>query len=494
MMTGELVAGRYRLAAPIGEGATGTVYRAEVDGEVVAVKILRQGATGAEASRREASRRFEREAVAVGKLDHPNLVAIRDFGALDDGRPYLVMDLVEGRSLAAVLAEAGKLPPERALSILAHLLRGLGHAHAGGVVHRDLKPADILLVDRDGDPDTAVIVDFGTAALVGAAGATAEQLTSAGAALGTPAYMAPERLDPSAGPIDGRADLYSATCILFEMLTGSPPYGSGEAPELVARHATAPVPGLGVDAGLDAIAARGLAKKPAERFVDADEYLRAVDAYRDGTFDPDTLGKPTPLEAGKLASPDPSKATTVFHGAPIPTPPPAAAVDPAAAPSPRRRVWLYAGVAGAAVLIAAVILVMRGFTSEPPAPTGDPTVGLADAWRAAGLAPGEFAAVDGNDYGGGTCRKGIVSEVDVVICLHHTPTQAREARRTGLRALKGAAVRTGIPSGQRLLLAASNKGRDPDRTLSKVTEAFQKLPPLGEEKAAKSRRRSREPK
>jgi eukaryotic-like serine/threonine-protein kinase len=206
MMNGELVAGRYRLVEPIGEGATGTVYRAVDEGgepgEAVAVKVLRHGAGGKAA---EASRRFEREAVAVGKLDHPNLVAIRDFGALDDGRPYLVMDLVEGPSLAALLADEGSLPPERALSILSHVLRGLAEAHRQGVVHRDLKPADILLVDRGGDPDTAVIVDFGTAALVGAAGATAEQLTSAGAALGTPAYMAPERLDPAHGPVDGRA-------------------------------------------------------------------------------------------------------------------------------------------------------------------------------------------------------------------------------------------------------------------------------------------------
>ena len=143
-MIGEVVAGRYRLVELVGEGATGAVYRAEdQEGKgAVAVKVLRQK------SGPEAERRLEREAVAAGKLDHPNLVAVRDFGALDDGRPYLVMDLIEGRSLSRLMAD-GNLPADRALRILAHVLRGLDHAHAGGVVHRDLRPDDILLVDRD---------------------------------------------------------------------------------------------------------------------------------------------------------------------------------------------------------------------------------------------------------------------------------------------------------------------------------------------------------
>ena len=224
VLVGEMVDGRYRLVERIGEGATGLVYRAvaEPGSLAVAVKILRPDVAGGEA------RRFEREAVAAGKVAHENLVGLRDFGSLEDGRPYLVMDLIEGRNLADEIADA-PLAPERALAILTHVLRGLGQAHAAGVVHRDLKPADIVLVERGERRDVAVIVDFGTAALLGGAGAAApqvppsvdpnglpagppqgpEQLTRAGIALGAPAFLAPERLDPEAA-VDGRADLYSA--------------------------------------------------------------------------------------------------------------------------------------------------------------------------------------------------------------------------------------------------------------------------------------------
>ncbi len=134
VLIGEMVDGRYRLVERIGEGATGLVYRAvaEPGSVAVAVKILRRDAAGG------AARRFEREAVAAGKVAHENLVGVRDFGALDDGRPYLVMDLVEGHGLAEVIAES-PLAPARALAILAHVLRGLREAHAAGVVHRDLE-------------------------------------------------------------------------------------------------------------------------------------------------------------------------------------------------------------------------------------------------------------------------------------------------------------------------------------------------------------------
>ncbi|HTE52698.1 MAG TPA: serine/threonine-protein kinase [Kofleriaceae bacterium] len=519
-MKGELVAGRYRLAEPIGEGATGTVYRAVVEpgGEAVAVKVLRAGARGAAAT--EAARRFEREAVAAGKLDHPNLVAIRDFGALDDGRPYLVMDLIDGRSLAEVLGDEGRLPVERALAIVADVLRGLGRAHEGGVVHRDLKPADILLVERDGAPEAAVLVDFGGAALVGAAGASAEQLTGAGAGPGAPAYMAPERLDPDAGSVDGRADLYSATCVLFEMLTGRPPHGAAGAvapEELVARHArgAAPrlvdaVPELEASAALEAIVARGLARAPADRFADAGEYLRAVEALREGRLDAAAVGRPESRPAGKLAEPDPSKATTVFHGAPrsagaapasaasapagaassaaaapsSPAAPPAAVRAPVstAAAARSRAIKLAILVGSAVVLVLAIgisirVLSQRGGTGDPG---DDPMAGALKAWRAAGLEPGEFAPVDGGAYGGGVCKKGVVSGVVVVLCQHPTPQQALMARRAGLRAMRGAGgARSAIPSGKWILFASMNKPRDPERTLSRVTKAFQSLAPEG---------------
>jgi serine/threonine-protein kinase len=489
MMTGELVAGRYRLAAEIGQGDTGTVFRAvaEPGGEAVAVKILRAGA-GGRAAAGEASRRFEREALAVGKLQHPNLVAIRDFGALDDGRPFLIMDLVEGRGLAEVLAEEGRLPEARALGILVHVLRGLGHAHASGVVHRDLKPADILLTERGGERDVAVIVDFGTAALLEAG---AQPLTRAGLALGAPAYMAPERLDPDA-TASGRADLYSATCILFEMLAGQPPHGAAGqvAPEeLLARHARGAAPRLSdatppvdASAALEAIVARGLARSPAARFADAAEYLAAIEAHREGRLDPAQVAAPRARPPGALAEPDPHKATTVFHGAPAPAPPPAAPAEAAAAgQAATRRRNVVVGAVTLAALVAAVIVIAR-VRSGRPAIQGDPMAGLVDAWRAAGLEPGPFIPEDSDRWGGGLCRKGAVGQVDVVVCLHATPADALAARKPGMRAMRGSNARSVAPSGRRVLFASTRQTAEPNRLVARVTEPFQLLPPFGQEK------------
>ena len=318
-MIGTTIAGKYKLAAELGSGATGTVFRGDaVDGSgPVAVKVLRKEMGGG-ATRAEVERRFEREALAAALAQHPNCVTVRDFGALDDGRPYLVMDFVQGRSVADLVAAEKILPVTRALRILAHILRGLDHAHRAGVVHRDLKPADILLVDRDGDRDTAVILDFGTAALIGAAGASQEPLTRAGTTIGTPLYMAPERLGME--PVDGRADLYSASCILFEMVTGKPPYDADDPVGVLKAHSSAPIPTMAEaapevksSAGLDAVLMRGLAKIPANRFQNAAEYLGAVEQLIEGKLDPLSLGRAAP---GALAQPDAAKATTVFHGAP----------------------------------------------------------------------------------------------------------------------------------------------------------------------------------
>jgi serine/threonine-protein kinase len=503
VLIGEMVDGRYRLVERIGEGATGLVYRAvaEPGSVAVAVKILRPEVASGEA------RRFEREAVAAGKVAHENLVGVRDFGALEDGRPYLVMDLVEGRSLAQEIAES-PLAPARALAILAHVLRGLRQAHAAGVVHRDLKPDDIVLVDRGERRDVAVIVDFGTAALLGGAGAAAEQLTRAGIALGAPAYLAPERLDPDAA-VDGRADLYSATCILFEMLTGRPPFGGDEVDgvELHARHRGAPRPRLGTAGGpgstpggagepdaapdldppaaLDAIVARGLAVDPARRFASADEYLVAVKAFLDGALDAAALAARPDPAPGQLAAPDPAQATTVFHGAPPPdallaAAPAPEAVTPVAveaAGGGARRAFAIAGGVLAVLVLVAMLLERRGedggaVTSAPTGSARDPMAGLIEAWRDDGLEPGRFASVAGDRFGGGDCMRGGVSGIDVVVCRHASAVLAKAARDRALGARP--VPRAAITSADRLLVAHSPRRRDPRRTLTAVMRGFRR--------------------
>jgi serine/threonine protein kinase len=551
-MKGQVIAGKYRVGDELARGATGTVYRAErteeAGGGAVAVKIL----SAEPGARGEKEKRFEREALAASYAEHPNCVSVVDFGALDDGRPYLVMQLVEGRRLDQVLTADGALPLERALHILEHVLRGLGHAHASGVLHRDLKPGDIMLADRDGDPDFAVILDFGTASLYGAAGAGQEPLTRAGAALGNAAYMAPERLGTD--PIDGRADLYSATCILFEMLSGAPPYGRDNPQALLKSHLTAPVPalpdaGLAANAGLEALILRGLGKQPAERFATADEYLKAVAALREGTLDKDSVRR-GPGE-GALAAPDANKATTVFHGAPqavqqaarqlvtsspkaplpsLPAPhhrsavgepaaaapiteaepasmhgdaPPVAAASeatPAASgaktggPMRDRKNLIAAAAAGGAFLLVVILLASRGCGDDKkekkgPGEAANTVADLEEGWKNAGLSPGGFAPIDGQSLGNGQCSAGAVNGLDVTVCGYASPELASASRGAGL-AQVGSATGAAVIAGQRMLVVADRKKADASgRSIDKLIKVFQGKP-LARPEAAKGDRKA----
>src|SRR6188508_1544055 len=159
--TGQLIARRYRLGRVIGRGGMGIVFEAEhvTIRRTLAVKLLHVsfGELG------DAAARFEREALTAGRLKHPNCVAVSDFGQLEDGTLYLVMELLSGRSLGALLDDSERLPPPRAIHIARQILRGLSHAHSLGVVHRDIKPDNVFLVERDGDPDFVKLLDFGIA-------------------------------------------------------------------------------------------------------------------------------------------------------------------------------------------------------------------------------------------------------------------------------------------------------------------------------------------
>jgi len=273
---GLLLDGRYRVELVLGRGGMGCVYRAAhvALGRSVAIKMLDPDLVRDD----DARRRFEREALATGRLRHPNIVGVTDFGAAPDGTPYLAMELVEGATLGDVLDAQDRLPPERAVHVMRHLLRGLAHAHAQGVVHRDLKPANIMLVTEGGDRDFAKILDFGLARLVG----QDDRITRTGIVCGTPRYMAPEQILNRA--LDPRADLYSASLILFEMLTGRTPFDADEAGAMLKMHLSAPVPRIAdvapdvaVAPALEALIHRGLAKSAADRPATAEQYLAELD-------------------------------------------------------------------------------------------------------------------------------------------------------------------------------------------------------------------------
>ncbi|HSD87600.1 MAG TPA: serine/threonine-protein kinase [Kofleriaceae bacterium] len=283
-MLGMVVDGRYRLDSTLGRGGMGLVFRATHLGlrRQVAVKILHPSL----AASPEVRSRFEREALAVGKVDHPNCVATYDVGRLRDGSLYLAMELLEGKSLADILEHEGQLATGRALHILAHVLRGLGGIHAAGLIHRDIKPENIFLVTQGADMDFAKILDFGIAKpMKGELSDDGVKLTQAGMAFGTPIYMAPEQA--LGNPMDGRSDLYAAAVIGYEMLCGQPPFYSEDKLEVMSMHTAKPVPpmrnrlirgGKPVASSIEKLILRGLTKKPGDRYPNAEAFLAAVES------------------------------------------------------------------------------------------------------------------------------------------------------------------------------------------------------------------------
>ncbi|WP_051807302.1 serine/threonine-protein kinase [Actinoplanes subtropicus] len=228
-MSDHVLGGRYHLQRPLGHGATATVWEA-CDTRLernAAVKILDARSRADPA----ALERLRREARSVARLDHDNIVGMYDVDVADDAA-YLVMELVDGRSLAEIIARQGRLPVERAVSIAAQVCDALGAAHAAGVVHRDIKPSNIL-VDAAG---VVKVCDFGVALLDRAAGETA--LTGADLVVGTCQYMAPEQA--AGDPVDGRADLYAVGCVLYAMLAGAPPFVASHPIDVLELHLSEP--------------------------------------------------------------------------------------------------------------------------------------------------------------------------------------------------------------------------------------------------------------
>ncbi|MCV7195480.1 serine/threonine-protein kinase [Mycobacterium angelicum] len=259
--------GPYLLLKLLGRGGFGEVYQAEdtTMNRVVALKLLSSSYSHNPAFRE----RLFREAHTAGRLHEPHVVPIHSCGEID-GQLYIDMRLIDGTDLQGVLDRGGALDPARAVNIVRQIAGALDAAHAQQVIHRDVKPANILL----GNDDFACLVDFGLANA-----ATDTKLTSEGTTIGSFAYLAPERL--ASGRVTPGADIYALACVLHECLTGSMPYLRDEIPALVAAHLTAPPPRPsqqrpGVPAGFDEVIARGMAKNPDHRFRTAGELAAAA--------------------------------------------------------------------------------------------------------------------------------------------------------------------------------------------------------------------------
>jgi serine/threonine-protein kinase len=285
-LIGTILSGRYRIERVIGEGGMGAVYQAEHTHmrKRLAIKVLHP-----EMSRlTEVVQRFEREAMAAAHIDHPNVATATDFGKLEDGSFFLVLEYVEGKSLRDAIGKS-RLTVERALHITRQIASALQRAHALGIVHRDLKPENVMLVERDGDTDFVKVLDFGIAKVpvgeLGTGNAAPGQpvLTQLGMVYGTPEYMAPEQALGQA--VDARADLYALGVMAYEMLTGQRPFEHESKVALLGMHVTAPVPPMATKAPdavvppeVEAIVVRLLAKESTQRFTDAKELVDTISA------------------------------------------------------------------------------------------------------------------------------------------------------------------------------------------------------------------------
>lgn len=389
--------GPYRLRRLIGRGGMGDVYEAEDTHRerIVALKLMSRTLSDDPVFRS----RMQREARTAGRLQEPHVVPIHDFGEID-GQLYVDMRLIDGRDLATMLSRYGPLSPPRAVAIVRQIGSALEAAHAAGILHRDVKPENILV---SGD-DFAYLVDFGIASAT-----SDEKLTQFGTTVGTVKYMAPERFGDS--EVTHRADIYALGCVLYECLTGSPPY-TGDQISVIGAHLHQPVPQPsaarpGIPAAFDAVVARGMAKNPADRHatcgdLSAAAYAALAAPDQDRATDilhrsqaarvPATFAGQPP---GQIAQAPPANA---FLSAPMwaAAQPPGPAPQPmgwgaapawgsgnaagTAAPSwgrpPRRSStpWLWVGVTATALLavVGVVLAAVRPWQSSPSAPASKP--------------------------------------------------------------------------------------------------------------------------
>ena len=282
-------AGEYVIMGKIASGGCGTVYTAEhrVLGRKAAVKVLHTRLAGSP----EMVERFVREAQVVNRIKHPNIVDIYEFGQLDKKRPFFVMELLEGISLASIVERRGRLTPQQALSYLVPVCDAIGAAHAQGVVHRDLKASNVVVV-KDGEPPRVKLLDFGIAKLM-RSGPGERGLTAVGQRIGTPYAMAPEQIRGAA--VDHRVDIYGLGVLLYQMLTGRYPFISADPVEMERLHVEAPPPRPSamapVSAEIDAVVLKSLEKRANRRYPDVQAFIEALRAAVTGEKTSRTEGR-----------------------------------------------------------------------------------------------------------------------------------------------------------------------------------------------------------
>ena len=363
--------GRYNILRELGQGAMGVVYEAEDPniGRHVALKVVRTDQIGA--NREEVLRRFKNEARAAGNLNHANIITIHDAGE-HEGLFFIAMEYVQGKTLADVIASEGRMPPARVVEIMRQVCSGLDFAHARGIVHRDVKPANIMLTGSQ-----AKITDFGIANV-------GDGMTITGTVVGTPNYMSPEQVLGKA--VDGRSDLFSVAVILYEMVTGERPFvGQSITTVLYKIVHEDPIAPRRLDGtihpGLSAIIEKGLAKAPEARFSSGSEFAAALENYRQlasgvvSSAEIPNVQSSATLTQANLSTARVTQPMTypTMEQAPAVTPPPAAELPKKRGFSPFL-LGCFGVVALAIVSLTVVVLVaMFHKTDKTQAPTSNST-------------------------------------------------------------------------------------------------------------------------
>lgn len=417
-LIGTLVAERYRVTELVGRGGMGAVYRAEHVHmrKTVALKVLHREMTAMD----EVVARFEREAVAAGRIEHPNVVQARDFGRLPDGAFYLVLEYVEGEVLDRILKRAGAtFSVERVLNIVGQIAEALHAAHEQNIVHRDLKPDNVMLIDRGAEPELVKVLDFGIAKMSIHERADKDRpITRAGTVFGTPEYMSPEQ---AAGQtVDHRSDLYSLGLLMYRMLAGHPPFTGGEVQAVLMMQITQPHPPIerALPLSVVELVDRLLVKDPEQRIQSAAEVLDSVLEVLDADLTPShsrTRAKLASISQTDMTRPSLAErldASSLGRAIPI--------------GRQRVRAWRLSLVAGGALLIG-VVAVLAVFTRPEAKLVETPPIAVAVAQPAPVVTP-PLPVIDVDPELERLLGRALVGEKEAVEELKQRPKDERSVR------------------------------------------------------------------
>jgi eukaryotic-like serine/threonine-protein kinase len=281
-LVGSVIVDKYEILSLLGRGAMSKVYkgRQKAENRFVAIKVLKHPVDD-----QIALGRFEREARAVSLLQHPNIIGVIDFGVIEGNTGFLVMDFIEGLTLDEILAAEGHLNSARAISIFDQIAAALAKAYENNVIHRDLKPSNVCIIKEANGAETVKIVDFGLAKFVETNGRTERHLTQPGQVCGSPLYMSPEQVQGK--PLDCRSDIYSFGCLMYETLSGKPPFIGGNLFETMTKRMEEEAPpfpsSLAVPPEIEAVVMRALQKEPSERYQTPGELQNDLPKFPKGT-------------------------------------------------------------------------------------------------------------------------------------------------------------------------------------------------------------------